>query len=435
MFTAVKGQVGNTTVLGDPLAGRIMLRETPTDVGLYVHPASIQGGRLPINDMAEEICNYCDVRDEKMRRLIANVLREEDQHVIEDSLLKEEVGGYDENDLEAVLMNTTYQNPAPSSSHVEEPTSSSEHRIAAQNSTKTTSKQTPSRDATLSTGPAVLGEVVNQSKPSTILYQGYSSSGPVPDMNAREIRQAIRHAETGTAIRINGRENVPSQTYPSAEGTYPTKKVNLNKQLKPSIRPARNSSPHKPTYENPMVSTTPRDQSREETIGVIGELAVFNILKDIFGPAIDDSAWTSELRGHVEGFTAWTPAHPTRQYSDFTVRDPSSTLTTWMLANAVDFPDQWIVETDMLFHIEVKTTARECAGEPFIMSHLQMDKARLLAGTGSGAGPTEVFVIFRVYDAESAVPGLKVHCALWDMIQSGGWKREAQEWKVSPASA
>jgi hypothetical protein len=184
--------------------------------------------------------------------------------------------------------------------------------------------------------------------------------------------------------------------------------------------------------------TSGRDQSREDKIGIWGEAAVFNILQDIFGPAIDESAWTSELRHHVQGHTVWIPDEPDTLYSDFTILDRTGTLSRWMVAHDVEVPPHWTSHygDDVLYHIEVKSTAKDFAEEPFLMSHLQMDKAREVSESWAKKtkkNAREVFVIFRVYEVESETPGLEVYCDPWGMVQRGGWHCATQEWRVTPA--
>ncbi len=435
--SVVRGQVGNTTLYGEPIPGKIMIRETMTDIRMYVHPRSLKHGRLPPRDTSEELCKCCGISDERMKGLIMHVLLEEDHQEIEDMLSKQRIGGYDANDLEAVPIKVTAQNRVSSSSQVEKAPSNVPARPEGQNSMPTHSKQTPSSEISSSAEPTVLNGVVNQSRPSKTPYQGYSSSASAPEMTARELKQAARHAEIGESIRINGRENIPSQTHASGETSYSAKKTKPNTMLRPTIRPARKSSPHKSTHERTAVMMTGRDQFREETIGIRGEEAVFYILKVIFGDAIDESAWTSELRHHVQGFKLWVPEDPTMLYSDFTIRDKNGYLMKWMIANNVTFPADWEAEADaeaadILHHIEVKSTAKNLA-DPFFMSHLQMDKAMEISETKRSRGPREVFVIFRVYDVEGKEPGLEIYCDPWSCIKSGRLSRETQEWRVSMA--
>jgi hypothetical protein len=428
--SVVRGQVGNTTLYGEPIPGKIMLRETITDIQIYAHPESMKHGRIPSRDTSEEICKCCGIVDEKMKRLIVEVLLEEDHQEIEDMLSKNKVGGYDSNDLEAVPICVTAQNRVSSSNHARDANSANaDIRTGAQISMPLRSEETSHNQTEILPEPAVLSEMVNQSRPSKIPYQGYASSASIPEMNARELKQAARHVEIGSSVRVGGRDNVVPHFYGNVENTS-RKKMNPNKVLKPSIRPARRSSLHRSTHGRPLAMMTNRNQSREESIGIYGEQAVFNILKDIFGAAINDSAWTSELRQHVEGCKPWVPEDPTVLYADFTVRDETGKLANWMIANGVKLPAGW-APCDFLYHIEVKSTAKN-VDDPFFLSHLQMSKAKEISETRS-KNPREVFVIFRVYDVESDEPGLEVYCDPWRMIESGRLNCEAQEWRVSPA--
>ena len=183
--------------------------------------------------------------------------------------------------------------------------------------------------------------------------------------------------------------------------------------------------------DRPVVMMKNRDQSREESIGIYGEEAVFSILNDVFGPEIDDSVWTSELRHHVDGHKRWVPENQNALYSDFTVPDDYGTLAGWMVENGIQVPKDWL-GAKLLYHIEVKSTTKS-VDDPFFMSHLQMNKARKIGeGTFNNNQPGEVFVIFRVYDAEGQEPGLAVYCDPWNMIQEGKLNCETREWKVAP---
>jgi hypothetical protein len=432
----VRGQVGNTTLYGEPIPGKIMFRETMTDIQVYVHPSSLQHGKLPPRDTSEELCKVLGIGDERMKRLIVEILFEDDHRDIEDMLSKQRVGGYDTNDLEPVLIQVTTQNRKASSSQIVKPPVNVEARPRAETNTMMPSKEASGSAITPSAEPAVLNEMVNESRPSKMPFQGYASSASIPELTAREQKQAARHGEIGASIRIGGRGNVPPQTYPIPQTGYSAKKIKPGITLRPAIRPARKSSPHKSNHGRTPVIMTGHDQSREESVGIRGEHGIFNILRDIFGASIDESAWTSELRHHVAGYKPWVPEDPSALYSDFTVRDRNGVLANWMIANEVKVPADWEAEgraKDMLYHIEVKSTAKPYVDDPFFMSHLQMDKAREIGGMRSpsrSGGPKEVFVILRVYDVEGEEPGLEVYCDPWGMMERGELSRETQEWKV-----
>jgi hypothetical protein len=438
--SVVRGQVGNTTLHGEPIPGKIMLRETMTDFQIYVHPGSLKHGKLPPRDTSEELCKVLGIGDERMKRLIVEILVEDDHRDIEDLLSKQRVGGYDANDLEPVLIQVSGQNRAASSSQIMKPPVNVEARHEAHTNTTMPSKEASGSEIISSAEPAAFNEMINESRPSKMPFQGYASSASIPEMTAREQKQAARHGEIGASIRIGGRENVPPQTYPVTQSGYSTNKIKPGKTLRPAIRPVRKSFPHKSNHERPPVITTGRDQSREENIGIRGEHAVFNILQDIFGASIDESAWTSELRHHVAGYKPWVPDDPTALYSDFTVRDRNGILANWMIENGVKVPADWEPEDkekDLLYHIEVKSTAKPYVDDPFFMSHLQMNKAREIAGMKSRSGSgalKEVFVIMRVYDVEAEEPGLEVYCNPWGMLQREELRRETQEWRVCVAT-
>jgi hypothetical protein len=427
--SVMRGQVGNTTLHGTTIPGKIMLRETPTDIQIYVHPGSMNHGRLPLRDTGEKLCKCCGIGDEKMKRLTIEVLLEEDHQEIEDMLSKQRIGGYNENDLEAIPIRFTAENRLPSASHLRRPATNVEIRPEAQTNATMPLMQTSSSEISAAE-PAVLTEMVNQSRPAKMPYQGYASSAPGPEMKPRELKQAARHVEVGESIRVGGRENIPPQTYPSNERGYNAKNFQPNRMVRPTIRPARRSPSNKSPYERPLVMIPGRDQSREQKVGIWGEEAVFNILKDIFGATIDESSWTSELRHHVQGYKVWNPEDPNMLYSDFTVLDRTGNLSTWMVANDIKVPPTWNRHDDVLYHIEVKSTAKEHADDPFFMSHLQMDKAKEMSES-TAQNPREVFVIFRVYDAESELPGLAVYCDPWGMVQRGELHCAPQEWRVT----
>jgi len=432
----VKVQVGNTKLYGTPIPGKIMLRATPTDIRIFVHPGSIKHGRPPFKDTAEELCKCWEIGDEKMKRLTMEVLLEDDHQEIEDMLSRQRVGGYDVNDLEAISIRVTAENQLPSTNHLRKPPANVEAPPEVQPNAAMPSRQTSTSSKISTAEPAVLSEMVNQSRPPKIPYQGYASTAPGPEMKPRELKQAARHVEVSESIRVGGRENISPQTYPSVDRSYDTKKVQPNRMVRPTIRPARRSSQDQTPRERPLVMTSGRDQSREEKIGIWGEEAVFNILQDIFGAAIDESAWTSELRHHVQGHKIWVPEDPDMLYSDFTVYDRTGTLSNWMVDNGVEVPPHWKSHDDgehVLYHIEVKSTAKEFADDPFLMSHLQMDKARELSELSTKKNPREVFIIFRVYDVESERPGLEMYCDPWGMVQAGGLNCVTQEWRVTPA--
>jgi Domain of unknown function (DUF3883) len=430
----VKGQVGNTKLYGTPIPGKIMLRETPTDIQVFVHPGSIKHERPPLRDTGEELCKCLGIGDEKMKRLTMEVLLEDDHRDIEDMLSKQRVGGHHVDDLEAISIKATAENQPPSASHLRKPPANVEACPEAPTNATLPPRQTSS--AEISTAePAVLTEIVNQSRPPKIPHQGYASTAPVPEMKPRELKQAARHIEVGESIRVGGRENISPQTYPSIDRGYNKKKLQPNKLVGPTIRPAQISSPNKTPYERPLVMTSGRDQSREEKVGIWGEAAVFNILQDVLGSVIDESAWTSELRHQVQGHTVWTPEDPDTLYSDFTVHDSTGKLLNWMVTNNIQIPSNWRShgddDDDVLYHIEVKSTVAESAKDPFFMSHLQMDKAKEVSE--SSQSPREVYVIFRVYDVENELPGLEVYCDPWGMMRRGKLKCATQEWRVMAA--
>ena len=429
--SVVRGQVGNTTLYGETIPGKMLLRETKTDIQIYVHPTSMKHGRPPPRDTGEELCRCCGINDEKMKRLLVEVLLEDDPQDIEDMLAKNRVGGYDVDDVEAVPIQVTARNQASSASLVEKSALSVEARKDAPPDMAKYSEQSSRSDADSFAEPAILNEIVNQSRAPKIPFQGYSSSPSVPVMKARDIHQAARQIQNGASVRIGGYESVSPQNHATAESAYSAKKIKPSKVVKPSIRPARKSSPHKPASDRPVVMMSKRDQSREESIGIYGEEAVFNILKDIFGTEIDDSVWMSELRHYVDGHKRWIPADPTTLYSDFTVSDEYGKLARWMVENDIQVADDWL-GASLRYHIEVKSTAKT-VDDPFFMSHLQMRKARELADRRSRNGDTkEVFVIFRVYDVEGQEPGLEVYCNPWRLIQEGRLDCETQEWRVTP---
>lgn len=84
--SVVRGQIGNTTLYGDTMPGKMMLREMPNDIQLFVHPGSMKYGRLSPRDTSEEICKCCGIGEEKWKGLITDVLFEEDHQEIEDML-------------------------------------------------------------------------------------------------------------------------------------------------------------------------------------------------------------------------------------------------------------------------------------------------------------------------------------------------------------
>jgi Domain of unknown function (DUF3883) len=428
--SVVKGQVGNTKVHGKPIPGKIMVRDTRTELQIYVHPRSMVHGRLPPIDASEELCKYCGIGDERLKRLVVEVLLQDDPQEIEDMLSRQRVGGFDVNDLDAVPIQVTAQDAAMSFGNLQKPATNTQVRAEMQKDPIIPTQQIYSHETDLPPEPAVLNEIVNESNPPKLSSLGSSSSGPVSELKARELKQAARHAEVGASVRIGGRENIPLQSLASFDGSFSTKKVKPNKVMRPVIRPARRTSPQKFDNENPVVKMTHRNQSREENIGIEGEVAVFYILKDIFGGAIEESAWTSELRQHVKGFKPWSPPDCDILYSDFTVRDQHGKLTNWMNANNVKFPADWQSE-DLLYYIEVKSTAKNLE-DPFFMSHLQMKEAQKHAETRT-KDPREVFVIFRVYDVESEEPGLEIYCDPWIMIKEGALRCETQEWRVRVA--
>jgi hypothetical protein len=430
--SVVRGQVGTTTLYGEPIPGRMMLRETRTDIQIYVHPMSMKHGKPPPRATGEELCKCCGINDERMKRLLVEVLLEEDSQEIEDMLAKHRVGGYDANDLEAVPIQVTAQNRASSANFIEKSPLSVEACRDARPSMAKSSKQTPGSDVESLAEPVVLDEIVNQSRPSKMSLQGYSSSASALEIKARDIHQAARHAQLGASVRIGGYENVPPQNHTTAEGAYLTKKIKPSKAVKPSTRPTQKSSLHKAAGNRPLVMMSNRDQSREEGIGICGEQAVFSILKDVFGTAIDEAVWTSELRHHVDGYKRWVPEDQTTLYSDFTVSDEHGTLTSWMIENDVSVPNDWL-GAKLRYHIEVKSTAKTI-DDPFFMSHLQINKARDLAEKrrSSNDDDKDVFVIFRVYDVDGPEPGLEVYCNPWKMIKEGMLNCETQEWRVTP---
>ena len=427
----VKGQIGNTTLYGESMPGKIMLREMPKDIQLFVHPESMKYGRIPPRDTSEEICRCYGIGDEKWKSLITDVLFEEDHQEIEDMLSRRKIGGYNENDLDAVPINVTAQNRISASSQLGRPS----EKLEARSETKTRStinlQQTTSEEVR-TPEPAVLNEILNQSRPPKMPYQGYASAAPGPELKSRDLKQAARHAEIGEAVLIGGHENVAPRTYASNGSGY-SAKIKPNRTIRPAIRPKRKSSPHYSTHERPVVMVAGRDPAQELKVGVRGEEAVFNILKDVLGSEINESSWTSELRHHVHGYKLWAPEDRDTLYSDFTVRDDAGKLAKWMTDNKVKFPTDWERgEGDMLYHIEVKATAKEHYDEPFFMSYLQMDKAKEIARSKSACGGREAFVIFRVYDIESQVPGLEVYYDPWTLIEEGKLTCQAQEWRISP---
>lgn len=430
--SVMRGQIGNTTLSGGTMPGKIMLRETPQDIQLFVHPGIMKNGRLPPRDTGEEVCKYCGIGDVNSKSLITDVLFEEDHQEIEDMLSRKNIGGYNENDLEAVPINVTAQNQPSTSSQLGRPSDDVEARSEPKTSSMISLRQTTIGEVR-TREPAVLNEILNQSRPPKMPYQGYASTASGPELTPRDLKQAARHAEIGEAVLIGGRENVAPQTYAS-NGSGCSAKIKPDRMMRPAIRSKQKSSPHKPTHERAVVMLAGRDQSQELKVGIVGEQATFNILKDIFGSKIDESSWTSELRHHVHGYKLWVPEDPDVLYSDFTVRDDAGKLVKWMTDNDLIVPTEWAaVEGNMLYHIEVKTTAKEHAKEPFFMSYLQMDKAKEIAQSRSIGGLKEAFVIFRVYDAESQVPGLEVYCDPWSLIKKGELTCQAQEWRVSPA--
>jgi hypothetical protein len=434
--SVVRGQVGNTTLHGEPVPGKIMFRETMTDIQVYVHPSSFKQGKLPPTNTSEELCKVLGIGDERMKRLIVEILFGDDHRDIEDMLSKQRVGAYDANDLEPILIEVTTQHRATSSSQIMKPPVNVGARPGAETNTMMPSKETSGSEITSSAEPAVLNEMFNESRPSKMPFSGYASSAWIPELTAREQKQAARHGEIGASIRIGGRQNVPPQTYPTLRTGYSAKKIKAGITLKPAMRPARKSSPHRSNHGRTPVIMTGRDQSREESVGIRGEHGVFNILRDIFGASIDESAWTSELRHHVAGYNPWVPVDPSALYSDFMVRDQNGVLANWMIANEVQVPADWEAEgkvKDMLYHIEVRSTAKPYVDDPFFMSHLQMDQAREIGGMRSrsrSGGPKEVFVIMRAYNVEGEEPRLEVYCDPWGMIERGELRRETLEWKV-----
>ncbi len=409
-----------------------MLHETPQDVQLFVHPQSMRHGRLPSKDTSEEICKWCGIGDEKWKSLITDVLWEEDHQEIEDMLSRRKIGGYNENDLEAIPIDIPAQNPTSASMQLGRPSENVEARSKTVTSS-TVSLQQSTIGRVRSQEPDVLSEISNQSRPPKMTYQGYASAAPGPELKSRDLKQAARHAEIGEAVLVGGRENVAPQSYASNGSGYSVK-TKPNRMIRSAIRPKTKSTPQYLTLERPVVMVAGRDQSQELKVGVSGEECVFNFLKDVFGTEIDESSWTSELRHHVHGFKLWVPEDPDTLYSDFTIRDDAGKLVKWMTDNDVKFPPEWATgEGDLLYHIEVKATAKGHVNEPFFMSYLQMDKAKEIAQSRSRGWLREAFVIFRVYDAESAVPGLELYCDPWSLIQKGVLTRQAQEWRVSPA--
>ncbi|ERF74558.1 hypothetical protein EPUS_00688 [Endocarpon pusillum Z07020] len=389
-------------------------------------------GRLSPRDTSEEICKCCGIGDEKWKSLITDVLFEEDDREIEDMLSRRKIGGYNENDLDAVLINVTAQNCTSAASQLGRPSDKVEARSETKTSSTISLQQTSSEEVRTQE-PAVLKEILNQSRPPKMPYQGYASAAPGPELTSRDLKQAARQAEIGEAVLIGGRENVAPQTYASNGSGY-LAKIKPNRMIRPAIRPKGKSSLHHSTHERPVVMVAGRDHAQELKVGVRGEEAVFNILRDILGSGIDESSWTTELRHHVHGYKLWAPEDRDTLYSDFTVRDEAGKLMKWMIDNDVKFPTYWETgEGDMLYHIEVKATAKEHFNEPFFMSYLQMDKAKEIARSKSSHGVREAFVIFRVYDTESQVPGLEVYYDPWTLIQEGKLTCQAQEWRISPA--
>ncbi|CAO2653065.1 Nn.00g024760.m01.CDS01 [Neocucurbitaria sp. VM-36] len=154
--------------------------------------------------------------------------------------------------------------------------------------------------------------------------------------------------------------------------------------------------------------------AHDRRIGAVGEAFVFELLSALGLPDFTRANWQSTIRGELSGATQYAsmPNWTGRETADIVYTDRTGALTQYLRANCTgDFPGQIPNDHDHVsmpvqYYLEVKSTTSVCNTRFFLSSgqYKRMGDMVLL----DNEPPSQVYVIFRVYNLTSPNVGFKV---------------------------
>ncbi|KZT00825.1 uncharacterized protein LAESUDRAFT_687552 [Laetiporus sulphureus 93-53] len=157
------------------------------------------------------------------------------------------------------------------------------------------------------------------------------------------------------------------------------------------------SSPGKESSARAVTAVAPSTAS-DRVNGILGELYVYELLRELIGLDFDEENWTSELRGEVHDLAPFSGD----ALADFRYKDSSGILTGLWYGEKIRTAWAGMWPT---YHLEVKATSGS-ARERFHVSQRQLDAAQHLTSLSDSSGiiPTDVYVIILVTGIRSASP-------------------------------
>lgn len=403
-------------IYGKNVQCRVTIEPLSDEIGLRI---CFQDGLLESKklggvyyDLAKDIAEFCG--DWNHSHLMAQVLHEDDPQQIEELLTKHGVGPCeDERTYGAIAVQLAPARELAESGVLKDDgclkENSSTTSTLNHNSRATTHVDDSHIKRLRSHRAAINGEA-----------KVGASSVPILQNDARNaIRSSVRKVEVAGVVPTGKFIRNSNMPHAAADNNAYTQRV-LRGQVENSLETA-----------NTLLE--------EREVGLQGEYFTYLLLKTILNGSFSYQNWTSELRQFVaQSAPAWQPSAGEEDASDFTFFDKDRVFLNWLLDNNIEVP-VILQSRPPTFHIEVKSTTRLC-DETFHLSRLQKLKAENLTipSDSDGSPPTDLFVIFRVYNLSTdpdSKPGLQIYIDPFKLFEEGVLQCEPEGWLVRPAQA
>ena len=401
----IRGGIG-ATIVGKPLQSQQVLhRELPDAVNFYVKDAvdARQPSPSVLQHLSIEISAFCRIEDDCLKRLLQDVLQGLDEDYLDDQLAQDDVECGQDLDYEPKLLFDPNSNDpdifedAPVANVIASPTSESpEFNGSSEISPQASIPHEVFSDSSSgfnqdSASDDVVPSVGKKPPNKTTLYHEVSSS----NFNSIDVeRHQASSRASGSHSRLPRAFRAPDR--PSDLSPYirqPVRRPCATSSMARSRQSADDNYTMPSTARRPVYrALTEAEQVKEHKIGLAGEMLTYQLLRDILGSSLPESAWTSQLREEAIG-TRWTPSDPMKMYTDFTVvDDEKDSLTHWLQEQKVVKLPLRAPGEERTYHIEVKATASPMMFEPWFMSGMQAKMARGMKGSSAN-----VFLVFRCY--------------------------------------
>ncbi|CAM1500468.1 Fc.00g096300.m01.CDS01 [Cosmosporella sp. VM-42] len=177
---------------------------------------------------------------------------------------------------------------------------------------------------------------------------------------------------------------------------------------------------------------------RDKKIGAAGELFVFELLSGLHKklPSFSRGNWQSTVRNFVTVHPDYSDMEPWTgiETADIVYFDKDSVFTELLINKGYLERADWVGKTPR-YLIEVKTTTGHFR-TPFYMSKWQYQRMKQFSdATKSPMKSPTVYVIFRVFNIDSASSEVKVYVNPEEMRKDGTLVFTEEAWSVTPGSA